>query len=113
MRAAMPSSRSSSPSSTKATPSQVAPASSAARATGTAPWPYASALTTANNCAGDAKSNNARTLARMPSRWISAHACRTRGGLNELTAAEESRALGEVADDVAPRDDADELAVTV
>ena len=37
--ASMPAPRSCSPSSTRATPSQEAPASSAARATGTAPWP--------------------------------------------------------------------------
>ena len=47
--AAMPASRSSMPSSGMATASISAPASSAAFATGTAPCPYASALTTAKN----------------------------------------------------------------
>ena len=42
-----PAARSSSASDAVATPSQVEPASSAARAAGTAPWPYPFALTTA------------------------------------------------------------------
>ncbi len=47
-------SRSSMPSSGVATANQVAPPSSAARATATAPWPYPSALTTAHRAAGAA-----------------------------------------------------------
>jgi hypothetical protein len=39
MRASMPASRNANASSTSATPSQVAPPSSAARALGTSPWP--------------------------------------------------------------------------
>src|SRR6266511_2395129 len=45
--ALMPAARSSSASSRVHTPSQRAPAASAARATGSMPWPYPSALTTA------------------------------------------------------------------
>ena len=47
-----PARRSSIPSSTSATPSHPAPDSNAARATGAAPWPYASALTTAISSRG-------------------------------------------------------------
>ena len=43
----MPAARSASASSSIATPSQLAPPASAARAAGTMPWPYPSALTTA------------------------------------------------------------------
>lgn len=45
-----------------AVPSQVAPASSAARAHGTAPWPYASDLTTAIKAADGAWARRVRTL---------------------------------------------------
>lgn len=57
-----------------AVPSQVAPASSAARAQGTAPCPYASALTTAMSCAAPARARSTRTLARNAARSISARA---------------------------------------
>ena len=49
--ASIPASAQLPPSSPRATPSHVAPASSAARATSTAPCPYPSAFTTAHTCA--------------------------------------------------------------
>lgn len=57
----MPAVRSSMPSSTVATPSMTAPPATAARATGTAPWPYPFAFTTAHNPARPA--NPANTVA--------------------------------------------------
>ena len=50
MGATMPALLSAMPSSTKATPRKVAPDFRAAIATGTAPWPYPSAFTTAMIC---------------------------------------------------------------
>src|SRR6056297_1838179 len=61
------------PSSTSATASHAAPASTAARATGTAPWPYPSALTTAHISAGSVVSTRAATLWVTAPRSMSAH----------------------------------------
>jgi hypothetical protein len=71
--ASIPASRSRTPSSTRATPSLVAPASSAARATSTSPWPYAFALTTASaSTVGATCERSARTLSRIAPRSTSA-----------------------------------------
>src|SRR6185503_20263854 len=102
MGASMPASRSSTPSSTSATPSAAAPASIAARATGTAPWPYASAFTTAITAAGATRSRSTPTLCRIASRSIS-----TRVGRNELSAL----APCEMTDEIAARDHADGASV--
>ncbi len=59
-----------------AVPSQAAPASRAASAQRTAPWPYPSDFTTAMSCAPAARSRRARTLARSAARSISARALR-------------------------------------
>jgi hypothetical protein len=72
--AAIPAERSRSASSSVATPSQVAPASSAARAQGTMPWPYASAFTTAITSAEVAEARCA-TFARTASRSTRTSAC--------------------------------------
>ena len=57
-----------------AVPSQLAPASRAARAHGTAPCPYPSDFTTAISSARGARARSVRTLARRASRSISARA---------------------------------------
>ncbi|CAM5704056.1 hypothetical protein SGRIM128S_05014 [Streptomyces griseomycini] len=59
-----------------AVPSQVAPASTAARAHAAAPCPYPSALTTAMRAAPGARSRRVRALARTAARSISARARR-------------------------------------
>ena len=74
--AVMPAARNSSPSSTSATASQLAPPSRAARATSIAPWPYPPALTTAHSRAGATAPASTRALCRMASRSISAQARR-------------------------------------
>src|SRR6266536_1212817 len=119
--ASIPAARSSAPSSTSATPSHAAPASTAARATGTAPWPYPSAFTTAMRAAGRATSASARTLARTASRSISAQTGRyvvTLRCVSEPRSARSryaswsawsSRRLRQEPDEVAAGDDADEL----
>ena len=58
----MPAARSASASRAVQTPSQVAPPASAARADGTMPWPYPSALTTAITCAVRPRCGSAATL---------------------------------------------------
>ena len=74
----MPASRSWSASCASATPSQAAPASCAARAHSTAPWPYASAFTTAMTWASGldsaTRSRSRHVLARTASRSIRASA---------------------------------------
>ena len=57
-------------------PARCAPASTAARAHGTAPCPYASDFTTAMTAAPGARARSARTLARSAARSISARARR-------------------------------------
>ena len=68
----MPASRRRTPSSTRATASRVAPLSMAASATGASPWPYASALTTAQTSAGATNEPSTVTLSRIAPRSISA-----------------------------------------
>src|SRR6266545_2547082 len=121
--ASIPTARSSAPSSTSATPSHAAPASRAARATGTAPWPYPSAFTTAIRAAGRATSASVRTLARTASRSISAQTgryvvtsrCVSERRLASLRNASRwvrpSGRLRQEPDEVAAGDDADELVV--
>src|SRR5687768_7676491 len=75
----MPASRSTTPSSTRATATSAAPASSAARATAMAPCPYPSAFTTAQTAAGAATRRTTSTFERMAPRSTSAHAGRNRG----------------------------------
>src|ERR1035441_4396779 len=71
-----PASRRTTPSSTSATASDVAPPASAALATGTAPWPYPSALTTAHRAAGEATALSTPAFDEMASRSTSAQARR-------------------------------------
>ena len=61
--AVMPARRSATASSRSATPSQAAPPASAARAAGTMPWPYPSALTAASTWLPRTSSHSAATLA--------------------------------------------------
>ena len=73
MGAAIPAARSSLASRTWATASHAAPASTAARATGTAPCPYPSAFTTAHTWAGAQTACSVMTLAAIASSDTSAH----------------------------------------
>src|SRR5215207_7455004 len=68
----IPACRSSAPSSAVTTAKESAPASRAARAVGTAPWPYALAFTTAMSRAPPARRLRVRTLCRMAPRSTSA-----------------------------------------
>ena len=70
--AVMPSSRRASASATWAVPSMWAPAASAARATCGAPWPYASALTTAIRVRPRARSSSRPTLCPTAARSTTA-----------------------------------------
>ena len=70
----MPAARSASASSSIATPSQLAPPASAARAEATMPWPYPSALTTAISSAAVLDFRVA-TLAAMAARSTTASVC--------------------------------------
>ncbi len=79
--ASIPASRSCTPSSTSATPSHDAPASSAARATGTAPCPYPFAFTTASTARERRCRTGPATLWRTASRSTSHHTARSRGSL--------------------------------
>ena len=74
---AMPAWRSTTASDVRATHRPPAPAPRAARATGTAPWPYPSAFTTAQTPAGATTVRSSSTLAAIASRSTSAHAQRS------------------------------------
>ena len=67
----MPAARRATASSTIAVPSQLAPPSSAARAQGSSPCPYASALTTAMSSA-DVPARSVATLSRIAARSMTA-----------------------------------------
>src|SRR4051794_30947648 len=91
----MPAARSSGASRRWATPSRSAPAARAARATGTIPWTYPSAFTTAISCAPGACSRRTATFAATASRSTTAPASRP-GGSCVRSAARAATASGEV-----------------
>src|SRR5581483_4090687 len=99
--ASIPSARSAIASSTVATASIAAPPASAARAAGTAPWPYPSPFTTAHRRAPGGRSRRSRVTLR----WIAATL--TRASARTIFLA------GQRLENVDPGDDAQQLALRI